>query len=89
MGNMLHDAGFQNIEMKPYPMFFDKRNPENRLALLNYWHGLMFSALDNMLEANYCDIELWKAAEQEILALLENDDAVFYYSFIQAKADKL
>ena len=88
LGNMLQDASFSKIEVRPYPMFFDKRQPENRKNLLTYWHGLMFSALDNMLKANYCDLELWQRAEQEILALLENEEAVFYYSFVQGIAVK-
>lgn len=89
LGNLLFDAGFQQIEVKPYPMFWDKRNRKNRAILLKYWQGLMFSALENMLEANYCDEALWKLAEEEISALMNNDEAVFYYSFIQAKAVKL
>jgi SAM-dependent methyltransferase len=88
LGMMLHDAGFRQIEVKPYPMFFDKRNPEKRQALLNYWHGLLLSALENMLEADFCDLELWKAVEQEIFGLMQNDNAVFYYSFMQATAVK-
>jgi ubiquinone/menaquinone biosynthesis C-methylase UbiE len=88
LGNILHDAGFREIEVKPYPMFFDKRSPEKRQVLLNYWHGLLFSALENMVEADFCDLALWNAVEQEILSLMENDDAVFYYSFIQATARK-
>jgi|AntRauTorckE5430_2_1112549.scaffolds.fasta_scaffold10651_1 SAM-dependent methyltransferase len=88
LGNMLHDAGFQEIEVKPYPVFFDKRKPEKRQALLNYWHGLLFSALENMVEADFCDAALWQAVEQEIFSLMQNDNAVFYYSFIQATARK-
>ncbi|MFK7950103.1 MAG: methyltransferase domain-containing protein [Saprospiraceae bacterium] len=88
LGNMLQDAGFSEIDVRPYPMFFDKRQPENRAKMLTYWHGLMFSALENMLEANFCTLELWQKAETEILALIENDDAVFYYSFVQGIARK-
>lgn len=88
LGNLLHDAGFKEITVQPYPIFFDKRQPENRLKLLKYWHGLMFSALENMLTANYCERSLWEAAEQEMFSLMENDEAVFYYSFIQGIAVK-
>ena len=88
LGNMLHDVGFSEIEVKPYPMFFDKRQPENRKSLLIYWHGLMFSALENMLDANYCTQKLWQKAEQEMLELIENEEAIFYYSFIQGIARK-
>lgn len=88
LGNMLHDVGFSEIDVRPYPMFFDKRQPENRKKILTYWHGLMLSALENMLQANYCTLELWQKAEVELLTLLKNDDAVFYYSFVQATARK-
>jgi predicted O-methyltransferase YrrM len=89
LGNLLFDAGFQAIEVQPYPMFWDKRNRKNRADLLQYWHGLMFSALENMVEANYCEEALWKLAEKEMLDLMNNDEAIFYYSFIQAKATKI
>ncbi len=89
LGNMLHDAGFKAIEVRPYPVFFDKRQPENRQKLLTYWHGLMYSALDNMLAANYCEVELWEAAEQELFGLMNNDNTVFYYSFMQGTALKV
>lgn len=88
LGNMLFDAGFTEIKVRPYPMFFDKSQPSNRQQLLSYWHGLMLSALDSMVEANFCTLELWQKAESEILALLKNDDAIFYYSFIQGTAVK-
>ena len=49
----------------------------------------MFSALENMLTANYCERSLWEAAEQEMFSLMENDEAVFYYSFIQGIAVRM
>jgi hypothetical protein len=48
----------------------------------------MLSALESMLENDYCSIELWKKAEAEILNLLNDDEAIFYYSFMQGTATK-
>lgn len=88
LGNLLYDAGFSDIQVQPYPMFFDKSQPQMRNKLINYWHGLMLSALESMLENDYCSIELWKKAEAEILNLLNDDEAIFYYSFMQGTATK-
>jgi hypothetical protein len=39
-----------------------------------------------MLTANFCSEALWHEAERELFGLLDEDETVFYYSFMQAKA---
>ncbi|MGK0387657.1 MAG: ubiquinone/menaquinone biosynthesis C-methylase UbiE [Maribacter sp.] len=82
MGNLFHDAGFKDIKIAAYPMHFGKYERKKRSKMLKYWHELMKSAFANMKDAGYATDELWQKAEQEILALQNNDEAVFYYSFV-------
>ena len=82
MGNLFHDAGFKDIKIAAYPMHFGKNARGKRSKMLKYWHELMKSAFANMKAAGYATDELWEKAEQEMLALQDNDDAVFYYSFV-------
>lgn len=82
IGNLFHDAGFCDIKISAYPMHFGKYERKKRSKMLKYWHGLMKSAFANMKEAGYATDELWKNAEEEMLALQDNDEAVFYYSFV-------
>lgn len=82
MGNLFHDAGFKDIQIKSYPMHFGKYERKRRAKMLKYWHGLMKSAFENMKKAGFTSDELWNKAEKEMLDLQENDEAVFYYSFV-------
>jgi hypothetical protein len=87
LGNLLNNAGFHHIQVFPYSIFFDKRSPSQRTAILNYWHGLMASGVENLLNEGYCDEELWVNAEQELFDLMNDEEAVFYYTFMQGIAN--
>jgi hypothetical protein len=86
LGQLLHQSAYKEVEAKPYAMFFDERDTQRRHKMLVYWRELMRSAVPNMVEANYCTLQEWQAAEKEMNTLLENDTAIFYYTFIQAWA---
>ncbi len=86
MGNLLHDAGLKDIKIAPYPMQFGKYARKKRAKMLDYWTNLMASAVPNMLKAGFTTAELWKKAEREMMALQNNDEAVFYYSFVTVEA---
>ncbi len=87
LANLFKDAGYKNIKRKAYPMHFGKENPRERSILLNYWWALAKSAVPNMMKAGYCTTELWSKAEHEIKNLLQNDDAIFYYSFVKIEGE--
>ncbi len=86
MGNLFYDAGYTDIKISPYPMQFGKYDRERRAKMLDYWHNLMASAVPNMLKAGFTSETLWNKAEQEMMDLKDNDDAVFYYSFVTVEA---
>ncbi len=86
IGNLFYDAGLKNIQVSPYPMQFGKYDRKRREKMLKYWHGLMKSAVPNMIKAGYIKKELWLEAEKEILHLQQNDNSVFYYSFVTIEA---
>jgi len=86
LGNLLYDADFQDIKVKPYPMLFDKTQVIHRQKMLRYWLELMQSAVPAMLAANYIEPILWEKAAQEMTALLDNENAVYFYAFMQAFA---
>ncbi len=86
MGNLFYDAGYTDIKINPYPMHFGKYNRPKRAKMLKYWQNLMASAVPNMLKAGFTTKELWAKAERELIELQENDEAVFYYSFVTIEA---
>lgn len=86
--NLLRQAGFSDIQTGVNTFFLDGSKSEERQAMLAYWLELMRSALHQTLDAGETTLERWQEAEAAMRALLENEEAVFYYSFCQAEARK-
>lgn len=86
LANLLHRADYVNVQTRPQTFFLDRTSKQQRAILLEYWHYLMRSALHQTLEEGETTLERWQQAESAMYRLRENDEAVFYYSFIQAEA---
>lgn len=83
---LLHEAGFNQVETWPQMFLLDDSRPEERTMLLKYWLDLMRSALHQTLASGDTTLARWQAAEMAMRRLMEREDAVFQYSFIQARA---
>ncbi len=86
LGNMLQSQGFKNIETEVKTFHLDNRNPAKRAEMIHFWTDLLLSALPQLIEAKYVDEELGKKVREEMKLVSKDPDAVFFYSFIQAKA---
>ncbi|HYK76821.1 MAG TPA: class I SAM-dependent methyltransferase [Daejeonella sp.] len=86
LGNMLQSLGFTRIEVEPKIIHLDNRNPAKRTEMISFWTELLLSALPNLLQAGYVDEELAENMKKEMRLVAKDPNAVFYYSFIQAKA---
>lgn len=86
LGNLLTSMGYRNIETEVKTWHFDNRWPEKRKLAIEYWTELLLSASDALVNENYVDAETVKAASAELHAVSKDPNAVFFYSFIQAKA---
>ncbi len=87
LGNYLTDAGYEDIDIRPYPMFWDKTTPIARREKFDYWEGLVRSGFDTLVEHGIMEENYWDRVREEFDSLRSNEDAVFYYSFIQAFAN--
>lgn len=86
LGNLLKAAGFHEIQTKTKTMHLDARNPDQRRASIDYWTELMLSAADSLLAANYIDEAILEGTKRELAAVASDPNAVFFYSFMQARA---
>lgn len=86
LGNLLQSLGFVRIEVEPKIIHLDNRNPAKRTEMISFWTELLLSGLPKMLEAGYVDEELAENMKAEMHLVAKDPNAVFYYSFIQAKA---
>lgn len=86
--NLLYQAGFDDIQTQVNTFYLDGSKSEERQKMLLYWLELMRSALHQTLDAGETTLDRWQKAEAAMRALIENVEAVFYYSFCQAEARK-
>lgn len=86
LGNLLTSMGYRNIETEVKTWHFDNRWPEKRKLAIEYWTELLLSGADALVKESYVDEATVKAAEAELQAVSKDPNAVFFYSFIQAKA---
>jgi ubiquinone/menaquinone biosynthesis C-methylase UbiE len=85
LGNLLKNAGFKNIQIHPHVFHFDGRAPEKRQTFLKYWLDLLNSGAPALLESGRVDRELVNKMNAEMKSLIGQKDAVFFYTFMQAR----
>lgn len=86
LGNMLQSVGYKRIHTEPKILHLDNRNPAKRAEMIGFWTELLLSGLPQLLEAGYVDEELAAKVKEEMRVVAKSPNAVFFYTFIQAKA---
>ena len=76
----------ESIETKVKTWHFDNRQPDKRKETVDFWTDLLMSGADQLVKEKVVTEELVKNAHEELKAVANNPDAVFFYSFIQASA---
>ena len=61
LGNILYNAGFNNIKKWTRTFFYDKSEPEKRLMAMNYCHTLLKSASDHLIAKKYITAEQFES----------------------------
>lgn len=86
LGNFLMQLGYDDIETEVKTWFLDNRHPQQRKDCIEYWTELLLSASDQLLAANLVSEEIVSGMKEEMSRVASDPNAVFYYSFVQAKA---
>lgn len=86
LGDLLEEAGYQNIELRSGGFHLDSRQPEEKRTVFNYWKNLMSSGAPSLLEEGLITEKELRQMQQAMDELREMPHAVFYYRFIQATA---
>lgn len=86
LGNLLHEAGFIDINLFPGGFHLSQHDPKTLRQITTYWKGLMKSGAASMLEAHLIKEEEIRLMEQDLDTISEDRNAVFYYRFVQASA---
>lgn len=86
LGNLLHEAGYKNINLFPGGFHLSQHDPNTLRQITTYWKGLMKSGSASMLEARLINQEDIQLMEQDLDTISTDQNAVFYYRFVQANA---
>ncbi|MFT5733264.1 MAG: ubiquinone/menaquinone biosynthesis C-methylase UbiE [Planctomycetota bacterium] len=86
LGNLLQRVGFSQIETDVRTVHLDNRRPAERAEFLQFWSDLLLSGCENLKADGKVDDETVAGMQAELKEVGRNPDAVFYYSFVQARA---
>ena len=86
LGNLLQRVGFQDILTEIKTVHLDNRTPGERAEFIAYWSELLLSGAAGLLEAGKVSADTVAGMTEELSAVAHDPDAVFFYSFVQARA---
>jgi ubiquinone/menaquinone biosynthesis C-methylase UbiE len=86
LGNLLQAVGFRDITTEVRTIHLDNREPGQRAEFLAYWSELLASGAESMLRAGKVTEETVEGMKDELAAVGHDPNAVFFYSFVQARA---
>nr|BFD58745.1 methyltransferase domain-containing protein [Bdellovibrio sp. CKG001]BFD62170.1 methyltransferase domain-containing protein [Bdellovibrio sp. HM001]BFD67915.1 methyltransferase domain-containing protein [Bdellovibrio sp. HAGR004] len=86
LGNFLMQLGYHDIHTEIKTWFLDNRYPQARKDCIEYWTELLLSASEQLIEAKCISEEVVQGMKDEMARVANDPNAVFFYSFVQARA---
>jgi ubiquinone/menaquinone biosynthesis C-methylase UbiE len=86
LGNLLLAGGYRDVATEIKTFHFDNREPARRKAMIAFWEELLLSAADQLVAAGKVDAATVQGVHAEMRQVQNDPDAVFFYSFVQARA---
>lgn len=86
LGNLLQSGGYRDITTKVRTFHLDNRRAEERREFIAFWAELLLSGCDQLCAAGKVDDATVEGMKAELEAVSRDPNAVFYYSFVQARA---
>lgn len=86
LGNLLLAVGYGDIRTEIKTFHFDNRTPAERAEFLGYWTDLLLSGAPALAKAGKVSEDLVTGMRAELDRVARDPDAVFWYSFVQARA---
>lgn len=86
LGNLLTQVGYHQVKTEIKTWHFDNRQPALRKQAIHFWTDLLLSAAESLVKEKYVDQEVVAKAKEELDKVANDPNAVFMYSFMQARA---
>lgn len=86
LGNLLLAGGFHDVQTEIKTFHFDNREPAQRKTMIAFWEELLLSAADQLVAEGKVDADTVAGVRREMHQVQNDPNAVFFYSFVQARA---
>jgi ubiquinone/menaquinone biosynthesis C-methylase UbiE len=86
LGNLLLAGGFRDVHTDIKTLHLDNREPARRKTMIAFWEELLLSAAEPLLQSGSVSEDVVNGMRREMQEVQSDPDAVFFYSFVQARA---
>jgi len=86
LGNLLQAVGFEDVTTEVKTFLLDNRNPGERREFLEFWTELLLSGAAELENAGKVPAQVVEGMKAELKVVGRDPNAVFFYSFVQARA---
>lgn len=86
LGNLLQAVGFRDITTKVRTFHLDNRHAAERAEFLAFWSELLLSGCEGLLAAGRVSQQTVDGMKTELRDVAHDPNAVFFYSFVTARA---
>jgi ubiquinone/menaquinone biosynthesis C-methylase UbiE len=86
LANYLIAAGYQNVSTRVITRHHDNRAPKQRAQFIEFWTSLLLSGAPALIAAGKVTDGDVAEMKRELALLKDADDSVFFYSWVQARA---
>lgn len=86
LGNLLLAGGFRDVQTQIKTLHLDNREPGRRKTMIAFWEEVLLSAADQLLQAGAVDAAIVDGMRRELAQVQGDPNAVFFHSFVQARA---
>lgn len=86
LGNLLLAGGYREVQTEIKTVHFDNREPGRRKTMIAFWEELLLSAAEQLVQAGRVTQDVVDGMRREMNDVQNDPNAVFFYSFVQARA---
>jgi ubiquinone/menaquinone biosynthesis C-methylase UbiE len=86
LGNLLQAVGFRDITTKVRTFHLDNRHAAERAEFIAFWTELLLSGCEGLQAAGRVSQQTVEGMKTELAGVAHDPNAVFFYSFVTARA---
>ncbi|GLQ92654.1 class I SAM-dependent methyltransferase [Dyella acidisoli] len=86
LGNLLLAGGYRDVQTEVKNVHLDNRQPGRRKQMIEFWQEVLLSAAEQLMASGKTDVATVDGMRDELQAVRNDPNAVFFFAFVQARA---